>query len=218
MQQPVAAGHKFNKCTKVENRTHSAVVDFSFLRLSHDGLDFSKGGFNAFLIFRSDLDAADSKGLIFINGDGCAGLLLNTLNNLALGTYHRTYHLLRNLDCHETRNMRLIVFTSLGDGVVYYPENVHASVASLIEGFLKHFITQTIALDVHLGCCDTFIRARDLKVHIAEMILVTENVGQDGIFHVAGIRNKPHCHTGHRTLHLHAGIEQGKRAAAYRGH
>ncbi len=50
------------------------------------------------------------------------------------------------------------------------------------------------------------------------MVLVTEDVAQDGILHVAGIGNQTHRHAGYGTLHLDAGVEQRQRAAAYGGH
>ena len=52
------------------------------------------------------------------------------------------------------------------------------------------------------------------------MILVTENVGEDGISLIRSVLvgDETHCNAGNRLLDLHSGIHQGKTATAYGSH
>ena len=48
--------------------------------------------------------------------------------------------------------------------------------------------------------------ARNLEIHVAQMILVTENVGQHGI--IITFLDQSHSDTGHRTRQRDTGIHQ----------
>ena len=50
----------------------------------------------------------------------------------------------------------------------------------LIEGLLEDLGGYAGDLDVHLEAGDALRRARDLEVHVAEVILVAEDIGEDG--------------------------------------
>ena len=214
MQQTVTSGHELNERAEVEDRADSTFVNLSLFGLCDDGLDFRKCCVDARLVFRGDLHAADSELLVLVDRDGCSGLFLNALDNLALGTDYGTDHLLRNLDGDQTRHVGLVVLAGLGDGLVDYVEDVQTSVTGLVECLLKHLVAQTVALDVHLGGGDTLGGTCHLEVHVAEVILVAKDVRQDGIFHIALVGDETHGHTGYGALHLHTCVEQRQCAAA----
>lgn len=46
----------------------------------------------------------------------------------------------------------------------------------------KDFIRQTVYFDIHLGSSDTVLCTGYLEVHIAEVVLITEDIGQYGVF------------------------------------
>ncbi len=114
--------------------------------------------------------------------------------------------------------MRLVVLARSGDGLVDDIEDMEAAVAGLVECLGENLIAEAVALDIHLGGGDTLGGTGHLEVHVAEMVLVAEDVGEDGIFYIVGVGDQTHSHTGHRTLHLHAGVEQREGSAADSGH
>ncbi len=61
-------------------------------------------------------------------------------------------------------------------------------------------------LDVHLQRGDALLGAGDLEVHVAEMILVAEDVGEDG--KAVGLLDQAHGDAGDRARQRHAGIHQ----------
>ena len=59
--------------------------------------------------------------------------------------------------------------------------------------------------------------AGDLEIHVAEVVLVALDVGEQDEF-VARFLDEADRNAGHRLLDRHAGVHQGERSAADRGH
>ena len=95
---------------------------------------------------------------------------------------------------------------------------MHTAVAGLVEGTLENFIAETIALDIHLRGRDTVACAGNLEVHVAEVVLVSENIAKNSVFGALVVMDKTHCDAADGFLHLHACIEQSEGACAYGGH
>jgi hypothetical protein len=91
-------------------------------------------------------------------------------------------------------------------------EDVQTAVLGLTERDLHDLLGDALDLDVHLQRGDAVGGTGDLEVHVAEMILVAENVGQDG--EPVAFLDQAHGDTGHRRLQRHAGIHQRQRGAA----
>jgi hypothetical protein len=58
--------------------------------------------------------------------------------------------------------------------------------------------------------------AGNLEVHVAEMILIAENVGEDG--EIGRLLDQPHGDAGDRPSQGDAGIHHGERGSAHRCH
>ena len=89
---------------------------------------------------------------------------------------------------------------------------------SLHEGFLKNLEWQTVALDIHLCSGQTVTCTCCLEVHIAEVVLITEDIAQDRIAFLTRVVDKTHGNTGHRLLHRHTGIHQCQRTGTGGSH
>ena len=218
MQQTVAARHEFYERTEVQYGTYCAVVNLSFFRLCHDGFDLGQSCVDAGLVLGGDFHVAQARVLVFVYADGGACLLLDALDHLTLRADYGADHLLRNVERNQTRNMRLVVLTGFGYGVVYDVQDVQTTFAGLVQRLFENFIAQTVALDVHLSGRDSFFSTGHLEVHVTEMILVAEDIAQDGVFDVARVGYQAHCHACHRTFHLYSGVKQRQSAAADSGH
>ena len=59
-------------------------------------------------------------------------------------------------------------------------EDVQAAVLRLVQRDVHDLLGDRGDLDVHLQRGDAVLGAGDLEVHVAEMILVAEDVGEDG--------------------------------------
>ena len=83
--------------------------------------------------------------------------------------------------------MRLVVLARSRDGLVDYVEDMQTAFLCLCEGFLERLVAESVALDVHPGGGDALGGSGYLEVHVAEVVLIAEDVGEYGIFHVVGI-------------------------------
>src|SRR6202042_1070358 len=66
-----------------------------------------------------------------------------------------------------------------GKRLAHFAQDMQAPVAGLSQRLTHNLLGDAGDLDIHLQRSDPFARARDLEVHIAEMVLVAENVAQD---------------------------------------
>src|SRR5260221_4332317 len=104
----------------------------------------------------------------------------------------------------------------LGEHLVHLAQDVQAAVARLIQRHLHDLARDARNLDIHLQRGDAVLRAGHFEVHVAEMILVAQDVRQNlesrALFH------QTHRDAGHRRLDRHAGIHQCEAGAADGGH
>ncbi len=91
-------------------------------------------------------------------------------------------------------------------------QNMQPALLGLAERDAHDLFIDAGDLDVHLQRGDALFRAGDLEIHVAEMILVAENVGEHGI--ALAFEDEAHGDAGGRPLHRHAGIHQSERGAA----
>ena len=98
----------------------------------------------------------------------------------------------------------------------HFVQDMQAAVLGLAERDLHDLLGDAGDLDVHLQRGDAVLGARDLEVHVAEMVLVAENVGQHG--EALAFEDQAHGDAGGRPLERHAGVHQRQRGAADRRH
>ena len=92
------------------------------------------------------------------------------------------------------------------DDLVHLAEDVQAALARLIQRDFHDLGRHALDLDVHLQRRHAILRAGDLEIHVAEVILVTEDVGQH--LEAAAFEHQAHRNTGDGRLHRHARIHQ----------
>ena len=78
----------------------------------------------------------------------------------------------------------------------HFAEDVQTAVLGLAERDLHDLLGDAGDLDVHLQRGDTVVGAGDLEVHVAEVILVAEDVGEHG--ELFAFEDEAHGDTGHR--------------------
>ena len=97
-----------------------------------------------------------------------------------------------------------------------FTEDVQAALAGLLQGFGHQFGRDAGDLDVHLQGGDAVFGTTDLEVHVAVVVFVAEDVGEDGV--AIAFHDQTHGDTGNRGLDRHTGGHQRQRAAADGGH
>src|ERR671936_319969 len=82
----------------------------------------------------------------------------------------------------EIRAWACSIALALDDAIDTTPLSAMSiSAPGLVERLLEDLAGQAVDLDVHLQRADSAPRAGDLEVHVAEVVLVAEDVGQDDV-------------------------------------
>jgi len=101
-------------------------------------------------------------------------------------------------------------------------QDEQAALERLGQRLFENLEGQAVNFDIHLQRGNAVRRARNLEVHVAQVIFDALDVAQDGVAQVlAGyvtIRHETHCDAGNRRLDRHACIHERQRAAADGGH
>ncbi len=211
VQQTVFAGQQVDQGAKVQNLGDRAFVDLADFNFSGDLLDATFGFLRLGRISRGDGDGA-----IFIDVDLGAGLFGQRTDDRAALADHVTDLLGVDLHGEQARGEGGHFGLGLGHGFLHLAQNVHARFLGLCQCDLHDFLGNALDLDVHLQRGDAVGGTGHLEVHIAQMIFVTQDVGQHGkaVFFL----DQTHGDTRHVGFHGHASVHQGEAAAADRSH
>ena len=104
----------------------------------------------------------------------------------------------------------------LADDLVHLPEDVQPALAGLLQRDLHDLGRDALDLDVHLQRSHAVLRPGNLEVHVAEVILIAQDVGEH--FVAVALEHEAHRDARHRRLDRHARVHQRQRAAADAGH
>src|SRR5699024_10812012 len=118
----------------------------------------------------------------------------------------------RDVHHFDARSKFAELATAFGDGVGHFAEDVFAAALRLAQRNLHDLFGDAGDLDVHLQRGDAVGGACDLEVHVAEVILVAKNVGENG--EAFTFEDQAHGDTGDRLCQRNTGIHQRQRGAA----
>jgi hypothetical protein len=93
---------------------------------------------------------------------------------------------------------------------------MQSPLTSLLQCSRQHIRRHARQLDIHLNRTDALACTRNLEIHVAEMILVAENIAQDPI--LVALIDQAHRNPRDGCLDWNTGVHQSETAAAYGGH
>ncbi len=195
---------------------HHTVVHLTHLGQGDDALDLGDGSVDALLVRSRHLHMTHTVGLV--DGDGSASVFLHLLDNLSARANDGTDEFLGDVESLDAGHLRLQLLARLADGLHHLAHNMLTASLGLHEGLLNDVERQTVALDIHLSGCQTILRTGGLEVHIAQVVLVAEDIRKNSILVLAGVLDQTHSDTSHRLLDRYTGIHQSERTAADRSH
>ena len=216
VKQAFLAGHKLYEAAVGHDAHNFCVVNLAHFGNGHDGTDLGNGGIDALFVGSRYLHLAHA--VFLVDGDGCAGVFLHALDNLAARANNGADELLGNFEGDDAGHVGLIVGTRLGNGLHHLTEDMLATGLGLCKCLFENFVREAVALDVHLRGGEAFERSRGLEVHIAEVVLIAEDIREHGVFVFAGVFNQAHGDAAHGSLDGHTGVHEGERAGADGSH
>src|SRR4051812_46131450 len=195
VHQAFLARHALDERTELLGAGDATGVDLANLDLgtaAAEGVDFLHGAVHRVGIVRVDEDLAR---IVVGDVDLRAGRLDNAADRLAARPDEQADLLGIDLDRLDAGSVLAEVLAGRREGAEHDLEDFHAGLAALVNGGLGDLERETVDLQVELEAGDALGGAGDLEVHVTEMILFTENVGDGGplLDGAAGI------HLGHET-------------------
>ena len=114
--------------------------------------------------------------------------------------------------------MILVIGTWFADATEHFLADVVAAVTCLGQCFAQLLEAQTLDFDVHLAGCNAVLRSGHLEVHIAQVVLVTQDIGEYNVLPRILVGDQSHCDAGYRRLDRHTAIHEGQGTRTYGRH
>ncbi len=209
--QTIFARQNVDECTEIGQTNNFTFIDAVHFDLGGDGLDATDrfhGGFVG--------HGGDTYSTVIIQLDVGAGLFGQRTDHGTTLTDHVLDLLRIDLDGVDTRCKIGDLGTGSLDSFVHHFQDVQTSTTSLLQSNLHDLFGDAFDLDVHLQRGHTFGGTGYFEVHVAQVIFVTQNVGQhDETFFFL---HQTHGDTGNGGLDRHTGIHQRQRGTTDRRH
>ena len=93
---------------------------------------------------------------------------------------------------------------------------MQSSIACLVQSGVHDFTRNALNLDIHLQRGNSVVGTSNLEVHITEVILIAEDVGQDR--KIITLFDQAHCNTGNRRFHRNASVHECEAGATNGSH
>ena len=212
MQQAFGAGHDLHEGTEVHHAHDLAFVDLVDLRLGGELFHATLGFQGRLTGFAVDLHAA-----VVFQIDGAPGFVGEAADGGAALADHVADFLRVDLQGEQGRGVIGDLGAGFGNRLGHLAENVQPAFLGLLQRLLHDLLGDALDLDVHLQGGHAARGTGHLEVHVAEVILVTEDVGQHREAAVLFL-DQTHGDAGHRGAQRYAGVHQRHGGAAHRRH
>ena len=209
--EAVLAFLNFDECAEVLDARHAAFVDPADLNLLGHRRDLVRGALRAF-----GVHARNEHGAVVFDVDLSARVGLELLDALAARADDLADLFRVDLDGYQARSVFADLRPRLGDRSRHVIQNVQAALQGQRQRLRDDFVAQPAVLQVQLNAGDPRARPGNLEVHVAEMIFLAKNVGQQDVF--VAVLHHPDRDAGHGGLDRHARVHEPQRPGADRRH
>src|SRR5439155_18277587 len=174
MDEPVTRTEEVHEGAEIDGFDDLAIVDGADLGLGDDPPNPVDRRLRGVGVDRGNLDRA-----VIVDVDLRAGGLDDLADDLAARTDHLADLILGDRDRRDARRVFADLVACPGQRLGHLAEDVGAPVARLIERDPHDLLGDRGHLRIHLQRGDAVAGACHLEIHVAEMVLVPEDVGQD---------------------------------------
>src|SRR5215217_8238806 len=207
VNQAILGAEEVHERAEIGGLDHGTLIDGADFGFVGDRADPLDGGFNLRAVRRGDLDRA-----VVFDVDLGAGLFDDLADHLAAGADHFTDLVGRDLHRLDAGSELADFGTRSGDGIGHLAQDVDTTTLGLLERDLHDLLGDAGDLDVHLERGDADFGTSHLEVHVAEVVFITQDVGQHG--ELLAFQDQAHGNASDRAGQRHAGIHQCERGAA----
>ena len=211
MQQAIASGQDLHDRAKVEQADHVAFVNPADLDFGRDLLDPL-----ARRVARVGVDRGDRHRAVVLDVDRRARFFGQRADDrTALADYIADLFGI-DLEAHHPRRMLRDFGARVRQRFLHQVQDMHAPLARLRQRDRHDFLGDALDLDVHLQRGDAAVGACNLEVHVPQMILVAEDVGEHR--EAVAVLDQAHGDARDVRLHRNARIHEREARTANRRH
>ena len=211
VHQTVTFAEEVHESTEVDEFDNFAFVDFAFFWLCNDRVDHIVGFLDRFAVGGCDFDDA-----FVVDVDFCARHFNDFTDDLTARTDHFTDLVGRDLHGFDARSVNRELVCR-GQSFAHFTEDVQTTLTGLLKCFLHDGRSDALNFDVHLQRGDTSFGTRYFEVHVAEVVFVAEDVGQNCVGTVV-FENEAHCNASNRCFERNASVHHRQGATTDRSH
>ena len=212
MAQSISARKDFYKGPKVTYAGNCTIVDLVHLDGCGASLDAGQSFFGCISVVGRD----DNRSVI-VDFDNRSGVFLDSADVFAAWTNQSTDFLRINLGLEQSWSIVRNLRSWFADRCQHCSQDFHASFTRLNHRFPNDLFANAGDFEVELDTRDSVLRSSNLEVHVAEVIFVAEDIGQQNKF-VVRLTNEADRNTGDWVGDLDAGSHQAKCSTADRSH
>src|SRR5207245_5859944 len=171
MHEPVTRPEKVHEGAEIDYFDNFPGIDHPDFRLGDDPANPVDRGSGRLTIYRGHLDRP-----IIVDVDlGPCGFG-NLTNDLAARTDHLADFLLRDAERRDPRSILADLVPRTGQRFGHFTKDMQAAFTRLGQRDAHNLLGDRGDLNVHLQRRDTALGAGDFEVHIAQMVLIAENI------------------------------------------
>ena len=211
MNESFLASDDVHEGAEIHQARDRAVVDGPNLCRGGEVLNHLDGCLGPFGIGTGDGDRA-----VVLDVDVRARGRLDLANDLTARPNDLANLIDRDLNGRNSRRVLRQLRPGFGNRLGHLVKDVIAADLGLFQGPPHDLACDPGYLAVHLKGRNPFTRAADLEIHIAEVVFVPEDVGQDA--HFIAFLNQAHGDSGDGRRRWNAGVHHAQASAADRGH
>src|SRR5262249_6790022 len=197
--QAVAARADFDARPELLDRDHLPLVHRPDLHLHRQGLDLSAG-----ILDSCAFQPGDRHRPVVLDIDLRPGPLLDRPDRLAARPDQEPDLLRVDLQLDDPRGIRADLPARGREGGEHRLEDLQPGLAGLLQCPADDLCTDPVELDIELDAGDPLLGAGDLEVHVAVVVLVALDVGDEDVLVLLG--HQPDRDAGDRSLDRHACI------------
>ena len=194
MAESFLARQDLDECAEVHEPLDCSLIDLAYFGLLDDGLDHLESCLCAGCVL-----SVDRHGSVVIDVDFGSGCLGNSLDCLSACSDDCTDLVLIDLGGEDLRSVLVDLCSGTCKCAFHDAQDVVAAFLGLLKGLAHDLGSDSGDLDIHLESCDSVACSGNLEVHVAEVVLFTEDIGKNLIAAViCAFGDQTHCDTCNR--------------------
>ncbi len=210
----IFAWQNLYECSERHDSNNSAGVLVTNFNILSKGVDCCFGFLGVLTVGRTNDDCT-----IVLNVDRDTEFVDHSTNYRSTRTDDCADLVGRNLEREHSRCVLAEIISGCRDSCFHIVENLQSSDPSLLKSLRHDLERDSLYLNVHLQCGNTFSCPCNLEVHVTRVVFRTLDIGKNCVLgFVVLVCDESHCDTGDGCRNRHTTVHHCEGSGTYAGH